>query len=610
LLCFHFPVWNHRLLSVGRYQRFENINADIENTGWLESLLKGDQILNRSGNYEIVYYGDGIGGFTAVSKDADPFGNTQYVMLISGKVDASSRLDMRTQTISAHFPLLFHSNPKKVMVLGLASGITAGETLYYPIEKLDVLDINREVVKASDFFLPWNNNVLSDPRTNLIIQDGRAHLLLTRQKYDCIISEPSNPWMAGLAALFTRDFFTLAKNKLNKEGIFVQFMHSYQMDWPTFALVGRTFAQVFPNSILVSAVPSPHGMDYLLVGFKGKNRLVLDNAKQKISYTQQSNNVIISDARLLYRLVVSENLGELFGRGPINTDNWPRLEFSAPKLVHQDFISVIEKNIKSKSRLSPETEDIIRQVTTNVDSQIDFAEYALSVYEPFADMVDLSRATSTQRERFLKLTDAYCANNLETGSFFTDEELKQRCRSIQMEALQSKIDTAPDKGLSYFYLADLYRENRMLVEAATNYSQSLLFKANNPMAHYRLAYCLYKQGHIASAVEHYYAALRLSPNWAEPLHELAFIYATSQDPKYRDGAEAVKLAEKACKYAKHESPIFLDTLSIAYAETKQFAKADQIAQKAINLALSVNNTALAQSIDRKRQLYRIGKKPY
>jgi spermidine synthase len=158
-------------------------------------------------------------------------------------------------------------------VLGLASGITAGEVLYYPIEKLDVIDINRQVIKASQYFLPWNNNVLADPKTNLIIQDGRAHLLLTRQKYDCIISEPSNPWMAGLAALFTRDFFALAENRLNQDGIFVQFIHSYQMDWPTFALVGRTFAQVFPNSILVSVITTPYGADYLLVGFKGNNRL-------------------------------------------------------------------------------------------------------------------------------------------------------------------------------------------------------------------------------------------------------------------------------------------------------------------------------------------------
>ena len=610
LLCLHFPVWNHRLLSEGEYHRFDNIEADIESSGWLEALFNGTEILSDIRNYELVYYGDGIGGFTTVIKHTDRLGNTSYRLLNSGKPDASSQGDMDTQTLLAHFPMLFHPNPKTVMVLGLASGITAGETLYYPIEKLDVLDINRQVVRASDFFLPWNNNVLSDPRTNLIIQDGRAHLLLTKQKYDVIISEPSNPWMAGLAALFTRDFFTLAKNRLNEDGIFVQWLHAYQMDWATFALVGRTFAQVFPNSILVSAMPPPYETDYLLVGLKGKNRLVPDNARQKIFYARQSKNITLCDPKILYRLILSEDLEKLFGQGPVNTDDWPRLEFSAPKLMYQDLYLTIKRNIASKRWLSPETEKINQQITTDVDSQIDYAVYALSVYEPFAGMVDFAKATPSQKDRFLQLMDTYCATNFLNPSFFTDDYLKQRCRSIQIESLQSRIDTVSGNGLSYFYLADLYRENGMLAEAATSYFKSLQFKPDNVMAHYRLAYCLYKQGQIGRAVEHYEAALRLGPNWAQPFHELAWIYATSRDPRYRNGAKAVELAEKACKYAERENPIFFDTLAAAYAETGQFEKAEQIAQKAINLALSANNTDLAKSIDIKRQLYRAGKKPY
>ena len=99
--------------------------------------------------------------------------------------------------------------------------------LYYPVEQLDVIDINEQVVKASDYFIPWNNDVLKDPRTNLIIQDGRAHLNLTRETYDVIISEPSNPWMAGLASLFTKDFFDLAHDRLEQGGIFVQFIHTH-----------------------------------------------------------------------------------------------------------------------------------------------------------------------------------------------------------------------------------------------------------------------------------------------------------------------------------------------------------------------------------------------
>ncbi|MHC4418805.1 MAG: spermidine synthase, partial [Planctomycetota bacterium] len=192
--------------------------------------------------------------------------------------------------------------------------------------------------------------VLSDPRTNLIIQDARAHLQLTKQKYDVVISEPSNPWMAGLATLFTRDFFELAEDRLNQNGIFVQFIHSYEMDWYSFAIVGRTFARVFPNSLLLATAPSTLGDDYMLIGFKGTDRVRLENSKAKLPFISRLKNVALSDPKLLYRLIVSEDLRNLFGVGPINTDNFPLLEFAAPKLMYQSDPELIRK-IQSQKRL-------------------------------------------------------------------------------------------------------------------------------------------------------------------------------------------------------------------------------------------------------------------
>jgi spermidine synthase len=131
-------MWNRHLLSQGKYHRFERIKEDIIGSGWLEALFRGPEILARSERAEILYYGDGIGGFTTVLKYPAPLGNAEYTMAIGGKPDASSRGDMKTQTLSAHFPMLFHPNPRTVMVVGLASGVTAGEVLHYPIEQLDV----------------------------------------------------------------------------------------------------------------------------------------------------------------------------------------------------------------------------------------------------------------------------------------------------------------------------------------------------------------------------------------------------------------------------------------------------------------------------------------
>ena len=189
-----------------------------------------------------------------MEKWVNPIGRANYTLLNSGKTDASSHGDRLTQALSAHIPLLFHPDPEKVMVLGLASGMTAGEALLYPVKQLDVLEINDQAVKAAEFFNPWNNNCLTNPRTRIIVQDGRNHLELTNEKYDVIISEPSNPWMAGLANLFTLDYFKTVKGRLNENGIFVQWIHSYDMDWATFAMVGRTFAEVFPDGLLMKTM--------------------------------------------------------------------------------------------------------------------------------------------------------------------------------------------------------------------------------------------------------------------------------------------------------------------------------------------------------------------
>jgi len=518
LLCSGFPVWNRRALSIGQYHRFNEAGINPGAYGWAESLFPGSRRPAKSQEGELVFYSDGIGGFTTVIEYAGPLGNVEYSMVISGKPDASSRGDMKTQTLLAHFPMLFHPGAKTVMVLGLASGITAGEVLCYPVEKVDVIDINRQVVAASEFFRPWNNNVLSNPKTNLIIQDARAHLYLTRQKYDVIISEPSNPWMAGLATLFTRDFFDLAKDRLNGGGIFVQFLHFYEMDRPTFALVGRAFAQVFPNNILVSCEPAGLGSDCLLVGLNGEDRLSLENAKRNISYTRKSKNITLLDPGLFYRLIISEDMQKLFGDGPANTDIRPRLEFAAPKMMYRSDPS-IPANIRSNRWVCPETADIIEQVTTNVDSQIDFAAYALSVFAPFSDMIDSSRATPGQKERFFKLMEEYCAGEIMNYALLGDKELRQSCRAVQIQTIINNIDSMPDKPSSYLYLGDLYFASDMGAEAIESYSKSLQIKPDSAQAHMNLGIAFNESKKFNNAIAHFIAAMQIRPDFATRVHK-------------------------------------------------------------------------------------------
>jgi spermidine synthase len=611
ILLFPFPHWDRRMLSVGKYHRFDK--PEIRQIGWFEALISGTNRFDRPNGEKIVYFGDGIGGFTTVLKtDLDILGNEGYALYCSGKPEASSRLDMDTQALSAHVPLLFHKNPKRVLVIGLASGITAGEVLHYPIEKLDIVDINRQIVKASQFFLPWNNHVLSNPKTELIIQDARAHMALTNRKYDVISSEPSNPWMAGLATLFTADFFNLVKQRLNDNGIFAQFIHTYQMDWSTFSLVGRTFSQVFPNSLLMRTNPSSLGPDFLLVGFKNKGGLEEPVAAGNLRYARRSKNVALNNHHLLYHLIVSEDLQKLFGNGPINTDGRPLLEFSAPKLLYTKDPMIHEELTKNRS-LRKETLSIINEAATDTDFQIDFAEFALSVIRPelsFQNPVDIPRTTLLQKARLYGLLENFCANHLVTDfSQFGDDDLKGMCISAQIEKAQQMLPVSSDKTSLYLHLGALYSEIGMAEQALGYLTEALESEPDKAEVHYDMALFLSKQGRTADAIKHYSEALDLSPYYSDASNNLAWILATNGNPKVRDGLKAVRLAETACKISGYKDVFLLDTLAAAYAEAGRFEDARQTARQAFKLSLAAGYESLAEDIKHRLEMYN-SNRPY
>ena len=173
-------------------------------------------------------------------------GKGNIVLYVNGKPDASSTRDLGTQLLLAHVPILLHPNPKDILVIGLASGMTAGSALKHPVRRVDTLDLVRSMPEATKSFNPWNGNPFADKRFRLIFDDARTYVLFTRQKYDVIISEPSNPWLSGVGALFTTDFYKRAVKGLKPNGIYLQWLQNYEVSDRSYATVIRSFREVFP----------------------------------------------------------------------------------------------------------------------------------------------------------------------------------------------------------------------------------------------------------------------------------------------------------------------------------------------------------------------------
>jgi spermidine synthase len=223
------PPWDRELLASGVYMYAPYVPKDLD----LETQLKAGDLL---------YYGEGASATVSVKKLT---GTT--TLAVDGKTDASNRGDMLTQKLIAHLPLLLHRDPKDVFIIGLGSGMTAGAALTHPIAHADVIEISPEVVKASDYFKTENRSALADPRTNLIVGDGRSHLALSGKQYDVIVSEPSNPWIAGVSSLFTTEFFESARRRLAPGGVICQWVNAYNISASDLKSVVATFTYVFPE---------------------------------------------------------------------------------------------------------------------------------------------------------------------------------------------------------------------------------------------------------------------------------------------------------------------------------------------------------------------------
>jgi spermidine synthase len=287
----------------------------------------------------LVFYRDGLSGTVAVQRIGE-----NIFLRVNGKVDASSTGDVPTQLMAGHLPMLAHPNPKRVLVIGLGSGVTVAAVARYPVERIDVVEIEPAIVEASAFFSELNRSVLADPRVRLTIGDARNFLLTTRERYDVIVSEPSNPWISGLASLFTIEFFDLARAHLRPGGTMSQWIHVYRLLPDDIRLVVRTFRTVFPATSMWQPVRS----DILLLGRTGPGDRSppgsLDIGAVRAHF-ESSAGVRADLARsgiggwpgLFGFFALSEADAARFADGAgLHTDDRLQLEFTAPRAMYLD----------------------------------------------------------------------------------------------------------------------------------------------------------------------------------------------------------------------------------------------------------------------------------
>jgi hypothetical protein len=256
------------------------------------------------------------------------------------------------QKFVAHVPLLLHPSPRRVLVVGWGSGATAAATALYPVETIECVEIEPATWEAAPLFDSLSGRVRADPRFRIVFRDGRNHLLGSRARWDVIVSEPSNVWIAGVANLFTRDFYEVARDRLAPGGLFAEWFHYYNMEPADVMVELATFAAVFPHVSVWTVPPLPPelggtlGADLLLVGSVGPHNLDwarLEHAFRRtpVGEDLRATGVIEDELTLVASYAFGRDdlvrLAEdrrLFPAGtPLNTDDRPWIEFRAGRHV-------------------------------------------------------------------------------------------------------------------------------------------------------------------------------------------------------------------------------------------------------------------------------------
>jgi spermidine synthase len=264
------------------------------------------------------------------------------VIATNGKPDASvqmgqgkATIDESTMVLAAALPLSMHPNPKRVANIGFGSGLTAHTLLTTgQVERLDTIEIEPLIVEAArKGFVPRISNVFEDPRSHIVYEDAKTFFASVSEPYDVIVSEPSNPWVSGVATLFSDEFYGRVAQHLRPDGYLVQWIQIYETDVGVVSSIMKALALHFPTY----AIYNSNDTDILIIATRGG---ALKTPDERIFQAPQLRTELdrigiqgIADIRLR-KIGDNRTIGPMLQimAAPPNSDFFPFVDLNAPRL--------------------------------------------------------------------------------------------------------------------------------------------------------------------------------------------------------------------------------------------------------------------------------------
>lgn len=245
---------------------------------------------------------------------------------------------MSAQRHEGWLPALFAPRLDRVLFIGMASGISAAAVLDFPVKRLMAVEIDPDVTALAErHFRLWNDPLFSDPRSQVLIQDGRQSVRLAEEPFDLVIADLFCPWHPGSAGMYGRDFFREVREKLSEKGCFCLWLPLFQLDRRGLEIVMANFAREFPYAIAIRGTFDPVSPILGLLGSPAPIECSANSFESRLMTARRSPMFERSPFLRSGRHVLLALFGDLqaaseeFKDVPDNTDDHPLLAFHAPE---------------------------------------------------------------------------------------------------------------------------------------------------------------------------------------------------------------------------------------------------------------------------------------
>ena len=418
---------------------------------------------------------------------------------LNGSEEASSRLwHVQLFRMLGVLPVVVHEDPEEALMIAFGAGMSAG-TCAKVVKELDCVELNPDIHEVAKIFRRENLNVLENPRLNVIINDGRNHLLLNAKKYSVIISDATNPISYDAWTIYTREFYELCRKRLKPGGVFCQWIPLHLPGEST-KIILNTFRSEFPHVSLWSIYGSTQALMLAT-----PERLNLDY--QELSKTVPSVlrasaltecGVDTLDKFLSFFLVGEDNINRMLdGYDKINTDDLPHTQFL------RDFD---EQGAQATIDLLRYQESITSYMT-NVGPESRRLRGVFRTYSSISRLMNLGWFSTNEREfkkARLLASQTALANDENVKNVLGHDRMRKEY--LQEWIAEHPEDIAAHLGLGYIYWRDGDHER-----ASKKANWVIAKKSDSASAHLLLAYVYLSRGMPDEAVEKFLELKKLNP---------------------------------------------------------------------------------------------------